>query len=107
LIIQTHRLPRVVIGSACSLSAQATAGWSERFVGPVIGEDQLELWARGLDEFMAARVHYDQSHFCDVWYDEFVSDPLGTVEKVYGQFDIELTGAAADAIRGVHAESEG
>ena len=66
LIIQTHRLPRVVIGSACSLSAHATAGWSERFVGPVIGEDQLELWARGLDEFMAARVHYDQSHFCDV-----------------------------------------
>jgi hypothetical protein len=106
LIIQTHRLPRVVIGSACSLSAHATAGWSERFVGPVIGEDQLELWARGLDGFMAARARYDQAHFCDVWYDEFVSDPLRTVESVYEKFDIELTGAAADAMRAMHAESQ-
>ncbi|HEY3907302.1 MAG TPA: sulfotransferase [Streptosporangiaceae bacterium] len=106
LIIQTHRLPRVVIGSACSLSAHATAGWSERFVGPVIGEDQLELWARGLDGFMAARAQHDQSHFCDVWYDEFVSDPLRIVETVYEQFDLELSGAAADAMRAMHAESE-
>ena len=105
LIIQTHRLPRVVIGSACSLSAHATAGWSEKFVGPVIGEDQIELWARGLDGFMVARARYDQSRFCDVWYDEFVSDPLGTVESVYEQFDIELTGAAADAMRAMQEES--
>jgi len=107
LIIQTHRLPRVVIGSACSLSAHATAGWSERFVGPVIGADQLELWGRGLDDFMIARGRYDQSRFCDVWYDEFVSDPLGIVESVYEHFDIELTGAAADAMRAMHEESAG
>jgi hypothetical protein len=107
LIIQTHRLPRVVIGSACSLSAHATAGWSEKFVGPVIGEDQIELWARGLDWFMAARARHDQSRFCDVWYDEFVSDPLGTVASVYEHFDIELTGAAADAMRAMQDESAG
>jgi hypothetical protein len=105
LIIQTHRLPRVVIGSACSLSAHATAGWSEKFVGPVIGADQLELWGRGLDEFIAMRARYDQAQFCDVWYDEFVSDPVGIVESVYGYFDIELTGAAADAMRAIHEES--
>ncbi|HET7016217.1 MAG TPA: sulfotransferase [Streptosporangiaceae bacterium] len=107
LIIQTHRLPRVVIGSACSLSAHATAGWSEKFLGPVIGADQLELWGRGLDEFVVARARYDQARFCDVWYDEFVSDPLGTVESVYEYFDIELTGPAADGMRAMQAESTG
>ncbi len=107
LVIQTHRLPRVVIGSACSLSAHATAGWSEKFVGPVIGADQLDLWARGLDKFMVGRARHDQAQFCDVWYDDFVSDPIATIESVYDYFGIELTGAAADAIRAMAAESVG
>jgi hypothetical protein len=103
LVIQTHRLPAVVIGSACSLSAHATAGWSEKFVGPVIGADQLELWARGMDDFMAARARYDEARFCDVWYDDFVSDPTATIESIYGYFGLELTGAAADAMRAMTA----
>ncbi len=90
LIIQTHRAPRVAIASACSLSAHATAGWSERFTGPVIGSDQLELWGRGLEEFLEVRARHDPAQFCDVWYDDFVADPLGTVESVYDYFGLEL-----------------
>jgi hypothetical protein len=104
LIIQTHRRPRTAIASACSLAAHATAGWSERFVGPVIGSEQLELWARGLEEFMDARARYDQSRFCDVWYEDFVANPLGTIELVYEYFGLELSGSAADAMRSAHAE---
>jgi len=107
LIIQAHRQPRVAIASACSLSAHATAGWSERFTGSVIGSDQLELWARGLEDFMAARERYDQAQFCDVWYEDFVADPIGTVESVYQHFGLPLSGAAADAMRGRHAEWAG
>ena len=50
LVIQTHRPPRAAIASVCSLAAQATGGWSTTFRGEVIGQDQLETWARGLDE---------------------------------------------------------
>jgi hypothetical protein len=104
LIIQTHRPPRIAIASACSLSAHATAGWSERFTGKVIGAAQLELWGRGLEEFMEARARYDESRFCDVWYDDFVADPLGTVEAVYERFGLDLSGAAADAMRATRDE---
>jgi len=107
LFIQTHRRPRVAIASACSLSAHATAGWSERFTGAVIGADQLELWARGLEEFLEARQRYDQARFCDVWYEDFVADPLGTIESVYEYFGIELTGAVMDAMKATSAESAG
>jgi len=107
LVIQTHRPPRVAIASACSLAAHATDGWSTRFVGEVIGADQLELWARGLDHFMAARARYDQARFCDVRYDDFVADPIGTIESVYGYFGLTLSGAAADAMRAVQAGSAG
>ena len=51
LVIQTHRDPRAAIASVCSLAAQASDGWSESFRGPVIGRDQLELWASGLEDF--------------------------------------------------------
>lgn len=107
LVIQTHRPPAVAIGSACSLSAHATAGWSEKFAGAVIGSDQLELWARGLDKFTDGRTRQDQARFCDVWYDGFVTDPIATVESIYGYFGLELTGAAADAMRAMAAESAG
>jgi Sulfotransferase family len=103
LVIQTHRAPRVAIASACSLAAHATRGWSERFTGATIGANQLALWARGLEVFTAERAKHDQARFCDVRYDDFVADPLGTVESLYGRLEMTLTGAAADAMRAVLA----
>ena len=103
LVIQTHRQPRAAIASACSLAAQATSGWSHRFTGATIGADQLELWARGLELFNAERARHDQARFFDVYYDDFVADPLGTVEAVYGRFGLALSGAAADAMRAVQS----
>jgi hypothetical protein len=105
LVVQTHRAARIAVASVCSLAAQASAGWSATFAGEVIGRDQLELWARGLDEFTAARARYDPARFYDVGYDEFVADPIGTVESVYAHFGLTLTGQAVDAMRALHARS--
>jgi hypothetical protein len=105
LIIQTHREPSTVIGSMCSLAAHATDGWSDRFRGAVIGSDQLELWARGLAEFAAARARYDQSQFLDVDYADFTADPVGTVESVYARFGLPYSAAAADAVRVVRVQA--
>jgi hypothetical protein len=103
LIIQTHREPRAVIGSMCSLAAHATEGWSATFHGSVIGGDQLELWARGLRHFAAARARHDQAQFLDVDYADFTADPVGTVESVYAHFGLTYSDAAAAAVRAVHA----
>jgi Sulfotransferase family len=103
LVIQTHRAPRTVIGSMCSLAAHATEGWSNTFRGAVIGAGQLELWARGLEEFAAARSRYGQEQFLDVDYADFTADPVGTVESVYARFGLPYSGAAADAVRALHA----
>ncbi len=103
LVIQTHRPPRVAIASACSLAAHATDGWSRTFTGEVIGVSQLELWARGIDDFMAARARYDPARFWDVRYDDFVSDPIGTTESVYAHFGLPLSGPAADAMGALQA----
>jgi hypothetical protein len=107
LVIQTHRAPRAAIASVCSLAAQASAGWSATFTGAVIGRDQLSLWASGLERFTAERARHDPARFYDVAYDDFVADPFGTVEAVYGYFGLSLPGAAADAMRALVAGSEG
>jgi hypothetical protein len=99
LVIQTHRAPRVAIASVCSLAAHATDGWSTTFRGPVIGRDQLSLWASGLERFTAERARHDPARFYDVSYDDFVADPVGTAEAAYGYFGLPLSGAAADAMR--------
>jgi hypothetical protein len=102
LVIQTHRAPRTAIASVCSLAEQASAGWSTTFRGEVIGRDQLELWACGLERFTAVRARHDPAQFCDVDYDDFTADPIGTVEAAYGYFGLPLSGAAADAMRALH-----
>jgi len=71
----------------------------------VIGSDQLELWARGLEEFAAARAGYDQAQFLDVDYADFTADPVGTVESVYAHFGLPYSGEAADTMRALHAEA--
>ncbi|MGE5287570.1 MAG: sulfotransferase family protein [Micromonosporaceae bacterium] len=107
LVVQTHRAPSAAIASVCSLAAQASAGWSTVFTREVIGRDQLELWARGLDDFMAARARRDPAQFYDVDYDEFVADPVGTVESIYSHFGLTLSAAAADSMRALRAQSAG
>ncbi|GLW98493.1 sulfotransferase [Microtetraspora sp. NBRC 16547] len=105
LIIQTHRSPRTAMASMCSLAAHATAGWSEVFTGAVIGRDQLELWSRGLDRFRAERAKHDPARFFDVDYDDFVRDPLGTIDAVYAHFGLTLDGAARTAMTRLHDDS--
>jgi hypothetical protein len=107
LVIQTHRPARTAIASVCSLAAQASAGWSTTFRGEVVGRDQLELWARGLALFTAARGHRDPGRFYDVDYDDLVADPVGTAEACYGHFGLPLSGAAADAMRELSAPGGG
>jgi hypothetical protein len=103
LIIQTHRAPRTSVGSMCSLAAHATEGWSNTFRGPVIGAGQLELWARGLAEFAAARARYNPAQFLDVDYADFTADPVATVESVYAHFGLPCSDDAAAAVRALHA----
>jgi hypothetical protein len=107
LIIQTHRAPRTSVGSMCSLAAHATDGWSNTFRGAVIGADQLELWARGLAEFAAARARYNPAQFLDVDYADFTADPVGTVDSVYARFGLPYSDDAAAAVRALHASAGG
>ncbi|MBF6455029.1 sulfotransferase family protein [Nocardia cyriacigeorgica] len=105
LIIQMHRAPSTIIASVCSLNEQASAGWSDKFRGGVVGRTQLELWSRGAQRFLDDRKNHDAAQFCDVYYDDFVADPIGTVEGIYRHFGLDLTDEARAAMTALHSES--
>lgn len=105
LIVQTHRDPVVSIASACSLSAEATAGWSTTFVGEAIGSSQLEMLSRSMRTFSAARAAYDPAQFIDVAYADFVADPVATTRRIYDGFDLGWTPEVAAAVNAIDDES--
>ncbi|MEV6302371.1 sulfotransferase [Actinoplanes sp. NPDC051861] len=106
VIIQTHRDPRTAIASVCSLNAHAAAGWSTIFSGSVVGRTQLSLWSRGLRRFQQDRAGHDPRHFIDVRYEDFVADPMGTIEAIYDRLGVELSDQARSAMGSLHAESQ-
>jgi len=96
IIVQTHRDPLEVIGSAASLHCTLRSASSDGIDPHAVGRDQLELWSRLLDRAIAVRDRSaDQaSRFFDVQYEDLLSDPLGCVRRIYSHFRMNLTDEA-------------
>jgi hypothetical protein len=105
LVVQTHRDPRVAVASACSLSAEATRGWSTVFEGAVIGRTQLDMLSSAWARFAEERTRHDPAQFVDVEYDDFVADPGGTVRGIYEAFDLPWNADVEERVRLIDEES--
>jgi Ni/Co efflux regulator RcnB len=105
IVIQTHRDPRTAIASVCSLNARAADGWSTVFHGPLVGRTQLDLWSRGVRRFTADRARHDPAHFIDVSYEDFVADPIRTVQGIYDRLGTPLSEPARAAMTALHTAS--
>ncbi len=106
LIVQPHRDPVVAIASACSLSAEATKGWSTTFVGETIGRTQLDMLSKAVARYERERANHPAEQFLDVDYKEFVTDPVGTTKGIYDSFGLEWTPAVDEAVTALDAESK-
>ena len=105
LVVCTHRDPVTSIASACSLSAEATAGTSTTFVGETIGRTQLDMLSRSWRRFTESRTAYDAGQFVDIDYRELVADPVGATRAIYDAFGLEWTDEARTAVEEIDRES--
>lgn len=108
VVVQTHRDPRKSMASMFSLAHRTAADWSTRFTPEYIGSSQLDLWARGVREFDAARARHEadpasRATFVDVDHRELLDDPASVVERVYAAAG---TGLPEDVRAAVVAENE-
>ncbi|KAA0109332.1 sulfotransferase [Mycolicibacterium sp. P1-5] len=106
LIVQCHRPAETIMASMCSLAQHTTEGWSNTFTGDVIGADSLETWSRGLELFNAERAKQDPAQFFDLDYFELIREPIGSVERIYSHFGIDMTDDARAAIQRTDEESK-
>jgi hypothetical protein len=96
-IVWTHRNPLAIIGSYCSMMV-ALMSIRERVEPETLGPLVLEYLARSVERGMAARARSDERRFVDVDYHRFLKDQMGTIERVYEAFGLELTPRAAAAM---------
>ena len=103
-IVVMHRDPLVLSASVCSLISTLSGTFSDADHTAYIAEHWTDMLARSVAALNTFRDANPQVPIVDVQYAELVGDPLATMERVYGAFDDELTGQAADAMR-AHVDS--
>lgn len=90
--VQIHRDPAQVVPSMASLTATLLKPNCVRRDLPRIGNATLETLTHAAEVGARVRSQLPPDRFFDAAYEDFIADPLGTVEGMYDHFG--LTGAA-------------
>ncbi len=98
-IVQTHRDPRAVVPSFCSLAALMHRPHSDALDPRRLGRQWLEVLAAIMQRSAEVRAQAPASFF-DVHYRGLIDDPKGTVERIYDYFQLPFTDAMAAGIEG-------
>lgn len=91
-IVQVHRDPKVAVASLCSLQHSVLNLWRESPLPPEsIGERILHKWQFPVTRSMQVRAQANERQFYDLDYSDLVTDPIGSIRRLYGYFGYELT----------------
>lgn len=93
LLVQTHRDPLRIIASVTSMYTTLRAVTSDAVDPTEIAAEWAERILDGLDRSVTARQDgtIDADRVVDINFRDFLGDQIGTVEKVYQQFDLPFT----------------
>lgn len=96
--VMTHRDPAKVVPSYASLvSTIFPAARHERDLHQV-GREVSEHLRIGMEHAIAARARLGEDRFVDVHHRDLVTDPMGTLGRVYDSLGLELRPAFAQAV---------
>jgi len=102
-VIQTHRDPRTVLASYTSFLAKIRAVHETEVDRDAIAREQLEGWGRAADDALAFRRERGDAQFFDLHFEDFMRDPLASVQRIYRHFDHPWTDEAEAALGRWHA----
>jgi hypothetical protein len=99
-IILTHRDPLKVLASCASFTEVLRRGFSDHIDKASLAQEVLERWVEGAGLAVKHRQAPGplQQQLFDVHYVELLRDPMSMVRRIYGFFDLELSGAAETAM---------
>jgi hypothetical protein len=105
-IIWTHRDPASVMSSYTNMNAtnRALSVRPETLDRNDLLHEQMEVWADATARAVEIRKQYPDSQFSDVYFEDYVADPVGQMEKAYGHLGIEWTREAEQGMTQWHDE---
>ncbi|MDX2162674.1 MAG: sulfotransferase [bacterium] len=99
-VIQCHRTLNQVIASWVSFTAISRKVTHKSIDLHKIARDWLHIWQVSVQQAQIARDQRPATQFYDVYYDDFVLDPLKTVRAIYQYFNIPLAREAENRMQG-------
>lgn len=96
-IIWTHRDPADVLPSYVNLCAHFRSLFERTPDRRRIALEQSEIWARAVEKGMGLR-RGREDQFHDVYFDDFMTDPIAEAAKAYERFDQPFTESAKRAL---------
>jgi hypothetical protein len=107
LIVHTHRDPLRVVCSLASLVDLLRRLASDNVAIGSVASEWVDDIVLGLDRAVTARRDgtVPEAQAVDVFFGEFLADPMAVVHTIYDRLGIELTAVADDAMRKFLAEN--
>ncbi len=103
-IVQTHRDPRTVLASYTSFLSKIHRMHEKQVDSARIAREQLESWGVAADRGLAYRKKHGDGQFYDLRFADFMSDPIGSVKKIYAHFDQTLSATGEAALEAWNAD---
>jgi len=105
-IFLSHRDPGKVIPSMASLYMKLYSLASDNSVDPLaLGPRLVANWAGILDRLDAWRAAHPEVPVVDVHYSSLIAYPIGTAERLYASFGLDLSDTARKAMK-AHLEAD-
>ncbi len=91
-VIMTHRDPIEVTASNASLTANLRSAFSDDVDPFEVGPECSRRWAGAIGRALRSRDRgcAAAERFLDLYYADLTADPVGSVRKVYAQFDLSF-----------------
>jgi hypothetical protein len=103
-LVITHREPREVAASCCSLYAYAHSIYVNKLVPSSLGEPWLEVWGRGTDQAADALATWPAERVVHVDYRELLREPVSVTTRVVSALGLPEDGGLAERIDRWRAE---
>ncbi|HWE39509.1 MAG TPA: sulfotransferase [Isosphaeraceae bacterium] len=98
-LVQTHRDPKEVIPSLCSLWSQLRTLFTDRIDLRLTGRRATEIFAEATRRALAVRATADPARFLDVTYESLLRDPVSVVTRIHDHFGLPRSPDLADRVR--------
>lgn len=101
VIVQTHRHPAEVMASTASLHAVLRSAYSDDIQPTAIGAEILRHFSRAIEQATRVRAQRprDAQRFIDVYFRDFLADPLACAGRLYEQLGLPYTDAVRTRLR--------